>query len=271
MSVFKKLNKFNRNILSYAANKRWNLNYSCSFNEDPYINIYKGTNISETFSPNDYYVDPVTNNLYERLVYNQINNLYYQSYIDKLDTGSIMFNTETYESASQYRPTSSYFNYNNNVNQIRYFPTGSGESIIVLEVDQKIYGSKLLPNSVLISSSICTIVDDGNGNIYDSSGSLGGYNNYINNNYINSDYFKFNSSSNLTHIGNIFYPQGLIVITNQDYINLFPLPPIAYNVSASFLINTFASIPLEAISRIGLLDTGSVIITGSNVSNKIII
>ncbi len=142
MSVFKKLNKFNRNISSYVANKRWNFNYSCSFNEDPYINIYKGTNIKGVFSPNDYYIDPIINNLYERLVYNQINSLYYQSYIDKLDTGSIMFNVETYESASQYRPTGSYFNYNTNINQNKCFPTGSMENIIVLEVDQKIYGSK---------------------------------------------------------------------------------------------------------------------------------
>jgi hypothetical protein len=40
-----------------------------------------------------------------------------------------------------------------------------------------------------------------------------------------------------THIGNIFYPQGIAVITNQDYQNMFPLPPLAVadiiNVKAS--------------------------------------
>ena len=40
-----------------------------------------------------------------------------------------------------------------------------------------------------------------------------------------------------THVGNIFYPQGLAIITNQDYQNIFPLPPLAVadiiNVKAS--------------------------------------
>ena len=41
--------------------------------------------------------------------------------------------------------------------------------------------------------------------------------------------------------GNVFYAHGLMIITNQDYVDMFPLPPIAYNVSASFLIGTSGS------------------------------
>jgi hypothetical protein len=44
-------------------------------------------------------------------------------------------------------------------------------------------------------------------------------------------------SSCYNNIGNIFYPQGLAIITNQDYQNMFPLPPLAVadiiNVKAS--------------------------------------
>jgi hypothetical protein len=106
-------------------------------------------------------------------------------------------NSIYYESASSQRPTSSYFIYNDKDNLIKYFPTGVNESIRVLAVNQSIYSSKILPNTFQVSSSKYNVRDDGFGNLFDYSGST-------------------------THVGNIFYAQGIAIITNQEYQRMFP-------------------------------------------------
>ena len=194
MSSFKKLSKADITTVPYAANKQWVLPFSCPSISNDYFNVYKGTYITGTFAPNDYTIDPITNVQYERLIYDSINHLFYQSYTDSLDTGSIMFNVDTYTSASQQRPTASYFNYNANPLLIKQFPTGANQTIRVISINQSIYGSKILPNSFQISASGIIIQDDGNGNLYTGS----------------------------EFVGNVFYAHGLAVITNQSssYLNL---------------------------------------------------
>ena len=188
MSSFKKLNKADVTSVSYAANKRWTLSYASTPN-DSYAVYYIGKN--ESFTING---STTTNSQYRSLIYNQINHLFYQSYTSSLNTGSLMFNINTYESASQQRPTSSYFNYNINPSLIKQFPTGSSEYIGVISINQDIYGSKILPNSFQISASGIIIKDDGYGNLYTGS----------------------------EFVGNVFYAHGLAVITNQSssYLNL---------------------------------------------------
>jgi hypothetical protein len=117
-----------------------------------------------------------------------------------------MLSLNNYESASQQRPTSSYFVYNDNKNLITLFPTGAMEGIRVLAVNQDIYGNKVLPNHFILSSSVYYVKDDGCGNLYDGT----------------------------THIGNMFYAHGLGVVTNPDYQLMFPLPPLAKNDIAYF-------------------------------------
>ena len=183
MSSFKKLNKADITTVSYAANKNWLLKYSDDPN-DTYAVYYTGSNVS--FNVNG----PFTaNNHYASLIYDQINHLFYQSFTSSLDTGSLKFNLNTYESASQQRPTASYFNYNINPLLVKNFPTGANEDIGVLSVNQDIYGSKILPNSFMISQSGLRITDDGNGNLISQS----------------------------AYVGNIFYAHGIVVITDQDH------------------------------------------------------
>lgn len=197
MSSFKKLSKSDVTVVPYNANKQWTLSYCPYPTSSDYLTIYKGTNVTGSFSLDE----DVTENQYERLVYTQINQLFYQDYTASLDTSSLMFTLNNYESASQQRPTSSYFVYNDNKNLVNYFPTGAMEGIRILAVNQEIYGNKVLPNHFILSSSAYYITDDGYGNLYDG----------------------------LTHIGNMFYAHGLGVITNQDYQLMFPLPPLAKN------------------------------------------
>lgn len=237
MSSFKKLSKSDVTVVPYSANKQWDLNY-CPFpTSSDYLTIYKGTNVTGSFDIN---TDPQTVNTYERMVYNQINHLFYQSYTASLDTSSLMFTLNNYESASQQRPTSSYFIYNDNNNLINSFPTGALEGIRVLAVNQEIYGNKVLPNHFILSSSAYNVVDDGVGNLYDLTNSN-------------------------THIGNIFYAHGIAVITNQDYQLMFPLPPLANNDYANFVSNDVKTIyPLSNDDGRGrTFLTGSLALSGS--------
>jgi hypothetical protein len=242
MSSFKQLSKADVTSVSYAANKQWTLPFTCPSLSNDYFNIYKGTFITGTFVPSNPSIDPITNGQYERLVYDSINHLFYQKFSGSLDTGSLMFNVNTYASASQQRPTGAYFDYNTNPLLVKNFPTGAGAGIRVLAINQDIYGSKVLPNSFNLSSSVYNIFDDGYGNLYTGS----------------------------THVGNVFYAQGLAIITNPDYQDMFPLPPLAYNDTATYLTSDTSvktiSILANDVSRSCVLDTGSVILSGSNSS-----
>jgi hypothetical protein len=156
MSSFKQLSKADVTSVSYAANKQWILPFTCPSLSNEYFNVYKGTFITGTFIPNNPSIDPVTNGQYERLVYDSINHLFYQKFSGSLNTGSLMFSIDTYQSASQQRPTSAYFDYNTNPLLIKNFPTGTNAGIRVLAIDQDIYGSKVLPTSFNLSSSPLT-------------------------------------------------------------------------------------------------------------------
>ncbi len=143
MSSFKKLNKADITTVPYAANKQWSFTYTSSLPNDDYMVYYVGK--KEPFNTSG---TTTTNGLYQSSIFDSINHLFYQAYSgSKLDTGSLMFNVDTYQSASQDRPTGSYFNYNINPNQIKNFPTSSSSQIGVLSINQNIFGSKLLPHS----------------------------------------------------------------------------------------------------------------------------
>jgi hypothetical protein len=211
MSAFKKLSKSDVTVVPYAANKQWNI-IQCSYpTSSEYFTLYKGTNVTGSFNPD---IDPITNDQYERLVYSQINHLFYQTYSASLNTSSLMFTLDNYESASQQRPTSSYFIYNDNANQIKSFPTGAMNSIKVVSINQDIYGNKVLPNTFVLTSSAYRITDDGFGNLY---------------NY------------GTTHIGNIFYAHGLAIITNQASQSIFPDPPFALPINLTYPSNAIPS------------------------------
>jgi hypothetical protein len=220
MSSYKQLNKADVTTVPYAANKQWIFNFDDSvpgstYNE--YYQIFKGTNLNGLFSP----LESSYNNQYERLIYSTINHMFYQSYSGSLlDTGSLMFDETTYVSASQQRPTSSYFDYNTNYLLIKNFPTGSGAEITVLNISQDVYGSKVLPHSFKIASSpSIKIIDDGYGNLFDVGGAE---DDYVLPAWPTINYFDdLTPGEGIYHVGNIFYAHGIVVITNPDYQDLF--------------------------------------------------
>lgn len=210
MSSFKRLSRSDVDVTKHIAHKQWEFTSG-----DSNITIYQGRNVTSSFDVNNAITQ---NGFYESSIYDMINHMFYQSYSGSLlNTSSLMFNYNTYESASQQRPTSSYFIYNENPSFIKNFPSGANETIQVLSINKQIFGSKIYPNEFTLSSSLYNIIDDGKGNLHD-----------------------LNSGSN--HVGNIFYPQGLIVITNQEYQNMFPAIEIEY-----FLLNNDSCVSIESI------------------------
>ncbi len=233
MSAFKQLNNSDVSHVAYAANKQWNLSVCTYPTSTEYITIYKGTNVTGSF---DLTMDPVTEGQYERLVYDQINHLFYHRFSGSfLDTSSLA-NSFLYESASQNYATSSYFIYDENPNFVNNFPTTSNAGIRVLAINQDIYGSKVLPYNFVLSSSAYYITDDGNGNLFDT-GSI--------------------------HIGNIFYPQGLAVITNQDYQEMFPLPPLAVSDIVTVRASDFQKKTATSVLDNDEARSGNLILTAS--------
>jgi hypothetical protein len=208
MASFKRLKRSDVVSVPYVANKNWVFNYCPYPKNDQYITIYKGTNITGSFSSA---TDPITEGQYERLVYSQINHLFYQQYsasTELLDTGSLA-SSLYYESSSRLRATDSFYDFNENPLLVKNFPTGADASIRVLSINQDLYGQKILPHAFELSSSVYYIKDDGIGNLIDTKNSN-------------------------THIGNIFYPQGLSVITHPNYQYMFPLSPLAISKEVTF-------------------------------------
>jgi hypothetical protein len=241
MASFKRLKRSDVISVPYVANKNWVFNYSPYPTSDQYIKIYKGTNLTGSFSL-DY--DPITEGRYERLVYSQINHLFYQQYsasANLIDSHSLAASLY-YEGASQNRITGSDFIYNDNQGLVKLFPTGANEGIRVLSISQDLYGQQILPYAFELSSSVYYIKDDGIGNLIDLK----------------------NSS---THVGNIFYSHGLAVITNQDYQLAFPLPPLAPKIIATFPTSSdFNSISVDDIvdGRGATVLTGSIILSNTS-------
>jgi len=232
MSSFKQLNKADVTTVPYAANKRWSFYFTSSPSNG--ITFYRGT--KSTFSP----TNPTSSGQYNSLMYDFINHMYYQSYSGSLlDTGSLMFNVNTYESASQQRPTSSYFIYNDSPQLIKNFPSESGDSISVISVSPKIFGSKILPHSFALSASSVFIVDDGYGNLFDIDQAT---DDYVVLDYVSSSYFTDPTpDSGSVFVGNIFYAQGLVVITSQntDYLDLLDpasTPPVQISFQNEHII-----------------------------------
>ena len=124
------------------------------------------------------------------------------------------------------------------------FDPDKGGKIAVISVDQNIFGSGLIPNTIRISGSTYNIQDDGEGNLIDTL-----------------------TTSSL-YIGNAFYSHGLIVITDQDYICVFGAPPTTVNDYYSYLNTNYTSQSLDILSNdftdCGEIDPSSIVIYGNN-------
>lgn len=117
------------------------------------------------------------------LNYKLAKQLYYNQYL----TGSLLISSSAWNDNLQSTAASGTFD-----DDYRYFPTESNSNITIVTIPTSIFGEKISCKSFKISSSTYNIIDDGNGNLIDSIASN-------------------------THVGNILYAQGMILITNLGY------------------------------------------------------
>ena len=277
---YKTLNSNDISLTSYIANKQWEVtNATLSQNG---ITIYIGENLpinrTNPFDPvND---SETTNEEYRRLIFNSIKNLYYQNYTSGSLTGEFFQSSSfiNYEqstltsgsmlAANRNLPTitgstalgvngtlfgSDLYDISSSLYDESIFDPDKGSKIVVISVDQNIFGSGLSPKSINISASAYNIQDDGEGNLVDT----------------------FTS----TYIGNVFYSQGLIVLTNQRYLCVFGSPPTTTNDYYSYLNLDYNPQTLDILANdfadCGTIDPTSVEIYGTNfpdytISNGII-
>lgn len=184
--------------------------YTASYEEDSLldngITIKKGVN-------NPIYSYEKVNN--DTLVYRFARQMYYYNFL----SGSFPASSSQYESYMQSTAASGTLEADQ-----RYFPTGNLEEITVIAIPRTRFGEKISPATFrLINSGSYSLYDDGNGNINDyGTGSLA---TYVENAYLNYPQTFYNTLLNTTgsvHVGNILYSQGVIILTNQDYQDIFP-------------------------------------------------
>ena len=185
------------------------------------IDRFLGLNTSSLFNPT---TDPKTGQVsgstqYQRLIYNSIKELFYSNYLsssygDPANVGFIVPGNDEAGDVLVGPPSSTgrYFNYKQtDLTFAKYFPTASDSTIGVISIPSRLFGNYIQPNSFIWKSSSFTITDDGEGNLISGS----------------------------TIYGNIFYYQGLAIITSgssADILNFVTSSAVTCSFSSSLTI-----------------------------------
>jgi hypothetical protein len=199
MGAYKQFLAADITVVPFEVNKSFSYK-GIEFNaSDVSIDRFLGTNLSGTlFNPNTDPTTGQTSTQYQRLVYSSIQELYYSNYLtssygDAANSASLVPGTNVEGDRFVGTPQSDgiYFNYNQSTLTFeKYFPTASNSEIGVLSVPSRLYGNYILPNSFKWSCPSGSIYDDGEGNlIFAATGQI---------------------------IGQIFYPHGLAILTNNN-------------------------------------------------------
>jgi len=143
---------------------------------------------------------------YEALVYNSIKTLYYSNFLSSsrgdIPASQSLLPGEDTAGDVFFGPSTSTGRYENylqtTLTQSRFFPTGSATASVV-SIPSRLYGDYILPTSFRYQATVgtsFTAYDDGNGNLLAlaASGSI-----------IKDE-----------KVGDIIYPQGMAIFTNQD-------------------------------------------------------
>ena len=253
--AYKKLKQSDKQSAPYIANKQYTI-ASSSYSENN-ITIYVGENIPIT---EDNPFDPINDNQtadgnYRRLIFDSIRHLFYQNYVTKSteeypypDNTNKFWHSSSYDNFEQTNMasgafsrttvrklpffTSSFFDYDasSSIYDLSTFYAENNAKIRVMSIPQDIYGNGIEPYSFNLSGSSYLIQDDGQGNLWDMTGvrtefgrddgEFGG------GEYALTRYFD---NDNKIYVGNIFYNQGLVTITNEDYLCFAATEPVAKN------------------------------------------
>ena len=125
------------------------------------------------------------------LLYRSVRSMFYMQYI----SGSLLGSGSGFEYYPQSTAASGTFDEDH-----RYFPTESNAQVTVLSIPRILYGENIAKTSFRMAyTASYNLVDDGNGNIIDTSASN-------------------------AQIGNLIYPMGLAIITSKTYQNVTNYP-----------------------------------------------
>jgi hypothetical protein len=211
MGAYKKLTSKDVIITPFEVNKSFNFTgLTSTFVDNEGIDGFVGRNYTSSFNSSS---DPTSgnDNLFDRLVYHNIKQLYYGNYLSGSNgfisnASTASFNPDGTITGQVY--TTNYNDYlestiyvNDRVTGVgsgsyKYFPTEEDAYIAVLSIPTKLYGDYIVPGTFsydIDSVDPLFLKDDGQGNVY-----------------IPGD---FNISGNDEICGNIFYTQGIITIT----------------------------------------------------------
>jgi len=196
-SAFKTLKISDVTVSPYKATKTWTLSKSTYSNYG--VTILTGSYTSQTdilaYTQQDinyrsvrqlYYSNLLPNLTYTTPLSEQSN----ESLQDDLTVGRHVEKRLIYNNYQQSTATSGSVEFDNRTD----YPIGNGNLIKILSIPQTLYGEAIKPGSLLMTTGSGKILDDSNGNIYDSS--------------------------SLDHVGNIIYSHGIITVTNQSYQTL---------------------------------------------------
>jgi len=160
------------------------------------------------------------NNQYKVLIYSSVKELYYSNFTTSSygsePVSASLLPGETPEGNVLRGPSNSVGRYENylqsTLTQSRFIPTGSGDRIAAFSVPSRLFGDYIQPDSFIWEDNTnnVTFTDDGEGNLISGS----------------------------TVVGNIIYPHGMAVITNQDFTmaNLVSATNVTCSFSSSYEI-----------------------------------
>ena len=234
MAAFKQFNSQDIIVSPLEVNKAFTFKGDAELSaSNADVNRFLGKNLNFTASDN---IATGFNSgsliLSQSSVYNSIKELYYSNYItsshgDSVFTASTFLGSDPSGDVLVGDPGSNgrYVNYlQSSLSQSRYFPTSSGASILVISVPSKLYGDYIQPESFVleinedggaVEDSVGPITDDGEGNLISAS----------------------------INVGQIFYPHGIAVLTQQLYTvkdldleNLYEGSNITASFSSSYTI-----------------------------------
>jgi len=138
-------------------------------------------------------------------IYDSVKELYYSNYItssfgDSAITASVLLGSDVSGDVlvGGVGSNGRYANYlQSTLTQSRYFPTGSNDNVLIFSIPSKLYGDYIQPESFVLNlnndnntfSQTSEIIDDGNGNLLSAS----------------------------INVGQVFYPHGIAVLTQQNW------------------------------------------------------
>ena len=231
MAAFKQFNSQDIIVSPLEVNKSFTFKGDSELSaSNADVNRFLGKNINFTASTN-YQTGFNSGSLIlsQSSVYNNIKQLYYSNY-QSSSFGDHAITASTFLGADRagdvlIGPNGSngrYVNYlQSTLTQSRYFPTSSDGEVLVLSIPSKLFGDYIQPESFLLNlnndsngwSQTSEIIDDGNGNLLSAS----------------------------INVGQIFYPHGIAVLTQQswngnDLENAYSGSQITASFSSSFVI-----------------------------------